>query len=72
MVKNPLCNAGDVGSIPSWGTKVPRAREQLGWWPQLEHPRSTLLSPGTTTGQSVHHDRRAHMPRLRPNAAKIK
>ena len=21
-VKNPLCNAGDVGSIPGWETKI--------------------------------------------------
>ena len=25
MVKNPHCNAGDVGSIPGWGTKIPQA-----------------------------------------------
>ena len=29
MVKNLPCNAGDVGSIPGWGTKIPRATEQL-------------------------------------------
>ena len=23
MIKNPCCNAGDVGSIPGWGTKIP-------------------------------------------------
>ena len=28
MVKNP-CNAGDAGLIPDWGTKIPRAVEQL-------------------------------------------
>ena len=22
MVKNPPCNAGDVGSIPGWGTNI--------------------------------------------------
>ena len=30
MVKNPHSSAGDVGSIPGWGTKIPRASEQLG------------------------------------------
>ena len=25
LVKNPPCNAGDAGSIPAWGTKIPRA-----------------------------------------------
>ena len=28
-VKNPLCNAGDVDSIPGWGAKVAYAAEQL-------------------------------------------
>ena len=28
-VKNLPCNAGDVGSIPVRGTKIPRAMEQL-------------------------------------------
>ena len=35
-VKNSLCNAGDMGSIPGWGTKIPCDLEQL-------------LSPHTTT-----------------------
>ena len=25
VVKNPPSNAGDTGSIPGWGTKIPRA-----------------------------------------------
>ena len=29
MVKNSLCNAGDVGSIPGQGTKIPHAVVQL-------------------------------------------
>ena len=29
VVKNPPSNAGDVGSIPGRGTKIPRAMEQL-------------------------------------------
>ena len=29
VVKNPLCNARDVGSTRDWGTKIPRAMEQL-------------------------------------------
>ena len=29
VVKNPSCNAGDSGSIPGWGTKIPDAAEQL-------------------------------------------
>ena len=30
VVKNLPCNAGDVGSIPGWGTKIPHAAGQLG------------------------------------------
>ena len=29
MVKNPLSNAGDVGSVSGWGTKIPHAVGQL-------------------------------------------
>ena len=29
MVKNPPSNAGDAGSIPGRGTRIPHAAEQL-------------------------------------------
>ena len=29
VVKNLPCNAGDAGSIPGQGTKIPHAMEQL-------------------------------------------
>jgi len=29
VVKNPPCNAGDMGLIPGWGTKIPHAAGQL-------------------------------------------
>ena len=29
VVKNPPCNAGHVGLIPGWGTKIPHATEQV-------------------------------------------
>ena len=29
MVKNPPSNAGDAGSIPGWGTKIPHTTGQL-------------------------------------------
>ena len=29
MVKNPPANAGDMGSIPGWETKIPHAMGQL-------------------------------------------
>jgi len=30
VVKNRPCDAGDAGSVPGWGTKIPHAMEQLG------------------------------------------
>ena len=38
MVKNPPCNAGDAGSIPGWGTKIPHAVGQLS-------PRAATTEP---------------------------
>ena len=29
VVKNLPCKAGDTGSIPGWGSKIPHAEEQL-------------------------------------------
>ena len=29
VVKNLLCNAGDMGSIPGWRTKIPHDAEKL-------------------------------------------
>ena len=29
VVKNSLCNAGNTGSVPGWGTKIPDAVGQL-------------------------------------------
>ena len=36
MVKNPPSDAGDMGSIPAWGTKIPCATWQLSVCAQLE------------------------------------
>ena len=47
MVENPSSNAGDTGSIPGWGTKIPYATGQL--------------SPHATTAEPVHLNERAHM-----------
>ena len=42
VIKNLPLNAGDVGSIPSWGTKIPCAVEQLS-------PRTVTMSPHATS-----------------------
>ena len=57
MVKNPPCSAGDRGSIPGQGTKIPHADRQL--------------SPGSTTREKLAcHYKRARGPQLRPHANK--
>ena len=61
MVKNPLCNAEDLGSIPGWGTKVSHSIEKLslhavttkpvhsgGCMPQLESLYATMKDPMLT------------------------
>ena len=58
MVKNPPCNAVDMGSIPGWGTGISLAAEQL--------------SPRATTGVSVRHKERSHMTQWRFLSAAIK
>ena len=47
MVNNPSCNAGDAGSIPGQGTKIPHAAGQL--------------SPRVTTREPASCNYRAHM-----------
>ena len=42
MVKSPPSNAGDSGSIPVWGTRIPHAAGQLS-------PRATMKSPRVAT-----------------------
>ena len=41
VLKNLPCNAGDLGSIPGWETKIPHAMEQEALKSQLESPRAT-------------------------------
>ena len=56
VIKNLPCNAWDAGLIPGWGTKMPRAAEQL--------------SPTATPGESqVSHDKRSQMMHVRPATA---
>ena len=56
MVKNLPHNAGDIGSIPGWGTKILYPLDQL--------------SLHTTISESIHHNRRSRMPHLISKAAK--
>ena len=48
MVKNPPVNAGDMGSIPDPGTKIPHASGQLSLSPKTREPAiPQLLSPSS-------------------------
>ena len=58
VVKNPPSNAGDAGSIPSQGTKIPHAAGQL--------------SPRAATTEPSCRNERSRMPQLRPDATKNK
>ena len=48
VANNPPCKAGDMGSIPGWGTKTPHASEQLSMCttresaPQRDTSRETI------------------------------
>ena len=44
VVKNPPSNAGDAGSIPGWGTKIPHAVGQLS--PRATTTELSRLSEG--------------------------
>ena len=45
VVKNPPSNAGDVGSIPGPGTKIPHAARQLSLHATAREPVLQLQSP---------------------------
>ena len=51
MVKNPPSNAGDSGSIPGWGTRVPHAAGQLSPLTTTRHYRSLLPAMKTQHSQ---------------------
>ena len=60
-VKNPLSNAGDEGSTPSQGTKIPHAAAQL-----------RFLTATREKPSGCNERPRPHVPQLRPNTAKNK
>ena len=60
MVKNPPCNAEEVGSIPGQRTRPPQAVEKLS--PRLE---TTEPRPESSWHQWI-----SCMPQLRPDTAK--
>ena len=78
MFKNPPCNAGDLGSIPGQGTKIPDAAKQLSpGATTTEACVQRLPSPRTTTRVHVLQWKdpsvtqgRPHVPQLRLDTVK--
>ena len=57
VVKNLLSNAGDTGSIPGQGTKIPHAMGQLSPCAATAEPTChTLESPCNATEEPACHD----------------
>ena len=80
MVKNLFCNAGDVGSIPGQGTKIPHAMGQLSpcattrepTCPGARAPQLETRKPAQLERHPHAATKRARGPQLRPEAAKNK
>ena len=53
MVKNPLSYAGDMGLIPSQGTKIPHATEELNQTLQLESSRVTTTESARSRAHAL-------------------
>ena len=63
MVENSPPNAGDVGSIPAQGTKIPHAVGQL-------NPHTTTREALTPQQKICMRQGRSHVLQLRPDTAK--
>ena len=61
MAKNLPCNAGDIDSIPDWGTGIPHAAGQLSIC-AANYQAHKLWSLWSTTREHVHHNQRIHAP----------
>ena len=56
VVKNPPCNAGDVGSIPGLGTEIPQALGQLSSHTATTEAAIQLESPWTAVKHPACHN----------------
>ena len=69
VVKNPPYNAGDKGSIPGWGTKIPHAAGQLSpRAPQLRSLRTSTRACVLQTTELTHSGTHAPQPEKRKSA----
>ena len=59
VVKNPSCSAGDAGSIPGQGTKIPRATGQIS-------PHAATTEPMHSGARTPQLERSLHTAKERP------
>ena len=70
VIKNLPCNAGDMGSIPGGGTKIPHAMGNEAWAQKLlSH---ILWSPWATARESVCYKERSHMTKWRSHMPQLR
>ena len=76
VVRNPLSNAGDVGSISDWETKTPHATGQLSLCVATTEPMCSRAKPPSLQ-KPEHHNEGSHVSQerscvqqLRPDRAK--
>ena len=88
VVKKLPSNAGDTGSIPGWGTKIPHAAGQLSphttttepTYPGAHAPQLERENPHATTGKKpvrcngdpTHCNERSHMLQQRPQVPQLR
>ena len=65
MVKNLPSNAGDAGSIPGWGTKIPHAAGQLS-------PCATTREKPAWDVEPTHHNKDPTQPKINECKKKTK
>ena len=70
VVKNPPSNAGDAGSIPGRGAKVPQAAGQLSLCAATTEPLCCKLQSPHALEPARHNYREACAPQCRSHAAK--
>ena len=67
VVKNLLGNAGDMGWIPGWGTKIPHAVKQLS---TVLHTVNLTSGSRVPRLESMCWNKRSPVPQLRPDTAR--
>ena len=68
VVKNLLCNAGDMCSIPGGETEIPRVSEQLNSHVKTTEPE--LSGAGAIARELIYHNETLCMMQRRPDATK--